>query len=662
MTAFIPRMRLTALLVLVPALCSCGQGELRVIDNETGERSPGIVGPGNEGTSNGTGLTVFEPAANALLTSELVTVKGTVKDASMVVANGKEVEVKDGTFEVTVVIPEGEQTIVVDAMDHVPVFVPIRVDARPPVVTLSSPNRGAFLVKGQTDLIDVKGVATDRVTSVAEVSVNGQIVPVAPDGSFSAQVSPVEGGSILVVEAKDAAGHTGNTTRGVIYGDFAPWTDRVKDGIDMRMQAASMPIMEKSFADALLLSMSQDFATGGGGEVEVKGVSIESVDVDLVPRQGYFDATITIWDMRIDAEVEQEILFITTDVDATITMDRAVVQTQLYITTNPQGGLSTRLEGSDVRLHGFELDLDGIFELVEGFAEDYVEESTLELFEQAVTGGQQSDDGPSILPVDLLGQEEELILYFSRFDIDPGGFGFAGDLAMDVAQGPGVPASPGFFVTSGGAPPTDGFTQMVRFSMADDLINYMLAQIWRSGALNSTDGTGIGEGEEALTAGTFALLVGPAIRDFAEEDTPVVVRTTALLPPVGRFTPDAEHDMEVVMADMMIEFALAPPGEQPKPFATVATSFVVHVDFLLTDGQLTTEVVTTTFSDLAEEPLFDIDDERFETVIGGLVENLPELLGEDTAEPPAPGEALVNGAIEFDGPGRDFMSIYTDVQ
>ena len=116
------------------------------------------------------------------------------------------------------------------------------------------------------------------------------------------------------------------------------------------------------------------------------------------------------------------------------------------------------------------------------------------------------------------------------------------------------------------------------------------------------------------------------------------------------------------MADTMLEFRVLEAGFDPLTFATVAASFLVYVDFVFVDGQLTTEVTTTTVADLDSEPLFDIDDERFEQVIAGLVENLPAALGDETQVDPAPDAALINGAVLFDGAGRDFMSVYTDVQ
>ena len=640
--------------------CACGDGTLSVVDDSEPGRSPGLVEP-DAGASSGTGLTVLSPLSGDLLTSELVQVRGTAIETALVVVNGKEVEVVDGAFEVTVVLPEGDQTIVADGEGHVPVFVPVVVDARAPHIALTSPARGTFLVAGESDVIDVKGIATDTVTRVESVLINGQPVQIGPEGSFAAQVAPQAGGNLVVVEAVDAAGHKGGTTRGVVYGQYAPWTSRVKDGIDMRLQAAAIPIMERGFADALLLSMSTDLGGGGGGEVEVEGVSVESVEVDLIPRQGYFDTTITINQMRIDAVVEQEILFITTDVDATITIDRAIVRTQLYISPNPGGGLTTQMQGSDVQMQGFDLDLDGIFSLVEGFAQDYVEETTLEMFRRAVAGGDAADEGPAQIPVDLLGQSEMMTMYFTRFDIDPAGFGFAGDMAMDVPADPSMPPSPGFLTTPGAPPPNDGFSQMVRFSMADDLFNYMLGTIWNAGLLNSTVADSVGD-EGALTAGTFALLVGSQLLEHASPSASVAVRTSALLPPVARFTPDGPHDMEVVMADTMLEFRVLEAGFDPLTFATVAASFLVYVDCVFVDGQLTTEVTTTTVADLDSEPLFDIDDERFEQVIAGLVENLPAALGDETQVDPAPDAALINGAVLFDGAGRDFMSVYTDVQ
>jgi uncharacterized delta-60 repeat protein len=72
------------------------------------------------------------------------------------------------------------------------------------------------------DTINVAGVATDPTTSVTGVTVNGVLVTVHPDGSFSQAVALVPGSNGLVVVATDAVGNQTTDTRSVTYDQTAP--------------------------------------------------------------------------------------------------------------------------------------------------------------------------------------------------------------------------------------------------------------------------------------------------------------------------------------------------------------------------------------------------------------------------------------------------------
>ena len=84
------------------------------------------------------------------------------------------------------------------------------------------------------------------------------------------------------------------------------------------------------------------------------------------------------------------------------------------------------------------------------------------------------------------------------------------------------------------------------------------------------------------------------------------------------------------------------------------------MDFVVANGKLETLITTSVVSDLAQEPLFDIDDERFETVISGIMSDLPDALGGDAGGEPEPG--LLNPVMVLDGPNQDFLSFYGDLQ
>lgn len=683
--------RLSAVLVLLVALFGCGEGELTLKGNYPGtiasQTGPGGKNAGPTDVRKGDkALSVTQPVPGELLDRGALVVQGTTEGLEKVVVNGTPVEVgEDGTFSQTVKFEEGDQLVAVEAEGLPPVFVPVSVDVNGPIIQIKTPARGAFQIAGQQDTIYVEGAVTDAVTSVETLTLNGQPVTVNPGGTFSAQLTPEYGANIITVESTDAVGHKSSTTRGLVYGQFQPWGELALDGVNARLRADALGVMEKAFADALGGTVGGDLLGGdaSSGDFRVTGMSYESIELDLVPQTGYFDTTIYIHDMVIDVEADQTILgFIPVTITGDIKVRPAEVKTKLYISANGQGGLNIRLDGGDVRLHNFDLNLDGIAGIIDGLIEGVVEDLAQDMFSQAIADidvGDLLGAGGLNIPLELFGQSAALSLYLTQFDIDPGGMTFGADTGLTLRPSPVVPQSPGTLLTPGAAPNVPNIDRMVRFSLGDDLVNGILGNLWNSGALHVEDiGSALGgeEGEDAggglgleLNAQTFALLVGTEILEYGTPDTPVAIKLNPLLPPVATMGgPDGET-MRVVVADMMLEFYLTPADGPPVHFATMSTTMDIGVTLGIVAGELDLGIDMKVIADLTEEPLFDIGDEQFETVIGAIFGQVETLLGEGGLGDLLGGSGLGDGGGELintyvvvDGPNRDYMSFYTDVQ
>jgi hypothetical protein len=678
---------LTALTVLV--LAGCGDGELKLMGNYPGSDAQAAAGNKATGptevTQGGKTLSVTKPAPGELVDRRALIVQGKTDGLEKVTVNGNTIPVDaEGAFSATVQFEEGDQLVAVEAEGLPPVFVPISVDLNGPIIQIKSPARGAFQVAGQRDMIVVEGAVTDAVTAVETITLNGQTVPVSPGGTFSVQVTPEFGANVLTLDATDSAGHKSSTTRGVVYGQFEPWGELAVDGVNTRLRADALGVLEQGFATALAGSVNSDLLGGGqqAGDFRVTGMSFESVELDLVPQNGYFDTTIYIYDLVIDIETRQTIVFIPVTITGDIRVNPAEIRTKLYINENGRGGLDVRLEGGDVSLHNFDLNLDGIAGIIDGLIEGVVEDLAVGLFSEAIAGidvGDLLGAGGISVPLELFGQTAALDLYLNQFDIDPGGLTFAADTGLTLQPSPMVPPSPGTLKTPGAAPNNNNIDRMVRFSIGDDLVNGILGNLWNAGGLHIEDiGSALGgDGADGgggigleLNATTFALLVGPDILEYAPGDTKVGIRLNPLLPPVARMGGADGETMRVIIADMMLEFYLKPEGAAPIHFATMATTLDLGVNMGIVDGELDLGLTVNVIADLVEEPLFDIGDQQFETVIGSIFGSIPDLLGEGglgdllggAGGGASPGGELVNTYVVVDGPNRDFMSFYTDVQ
>jgi len=144
-----------------------------------------------------------------------VDIKGTGEPGATIIidANGKKDEVladSDGLFNYTFVLNKGENTVFATAKDaegnesQSSNVYTITFDDQPPSVEVSSPEDGANFYGSKQRQILVEGKTTDAT----ELTINGRIVVIESDGSFSYAVSLQEGDNNFEVVAKDLAGNT----------------------------------------------------------------------------------------------------------------------------------------------------------------------------------------------------------------------------------------------------------------------------------------------------------------------------------------------------------------------------------------------------------------------------------------------------------------------
>ena len=124
---------------------------------------------------------------------------------------------------------DGAHTISIEASDFdgnaaTAKTVTFTIDTIPPTLTLTNPadelitNDAALVVSGKTDDVTSKPVT---------VTVNGASVAVNSDGSFSKEITLVNGSNTITVVATDKAGKTTTVTRKVTLDTGAPVFEKV---------------------------------------------------------------------------------------------------------------------------------------------------------------------------------------------------------------------------------------------------------------------------------------------------------------------------------------------------------------------------------------------------------------------------------------------------
>ena len=138
--------------------------------------------------------------------------------------NGSEVEVaEDGTFEATLDLAEGENTVTICVADKAgyetskTIVVDYTPDTEDPVIT-------ANVDKGETvyvheDTFKVEGKVVDAGIGIDVVKINGEVVNVAEDGTFSTEIALKKGANEVTIYVADKAGNDVTYTFTVFYSD-----------------------------------------------------------------------------------------------------------------------------------------------------------------------------------------------------------------------------------------------------------------------------------------------------------------------------------------------------------------------------------------------------------------------------------------------------------
>ena len=179
-------------------------------------------------------VTVDSPTSASIVSTAGAVVTGSIDDpgvtTALLILNGaapQQIPVVGGTFSQNITLVPGVNSILVIATDMAgntsPSTSPTTVDFdnTKPRVTITSPtNRAVVKVAGQM----VTGTVEDPSIVQATLLVNGtgQIISIAPDGSFNRTVTLLEGDNTIEVTAADAALNTGTSGVVTVTVDITP--------------------------------------------------------------------------------------------------------------------------------------------------------------------------------------------------------------------------------------------------------------------------------------------------------------------------------------------------------------------------------------------------------------------------------------------------------
>ncbi len=278
-----------------------------------------------------------------------------------------------------------------NAGERLPPLQPEVIENQPGTLVITSPARGdqieaASGSKGPHAPITVRGTG-----ATGALTINGEAVDVAADGSFEAKVTPTVGLNLIVAVDGDARLETP-----FLFGHFAPASETVKQAIaiDVGADAVGAPLPSVSLASVTnlalegrdLIAMLRGQTFGGnnfgvtwsftvtGGTHERPMVHLASSDVGL-------GIDVVAKNLVVDGDLSMVFAGLEYKRPVRITVARTEVMGAAKISVEPQtGALGVEMPDADAYLDGFQFRSDNggfpccVDGIVNGFLHPKVEE------------------------------------------------------------------------------------------------------------------------------------------------------------------------------------------------------------------------------------------------------------------------------------------------
>jgi hypothetical protein len=500
----------------------------------------------------------------------------------------------------------------------------------PLALQVTAPARGSWLA-GPT--IHVEGIVTGGVAPTLTVA-GAEVVP-GPDGHFSAEVPAVGGLNVLVTTAKD--GEVGSQIvkedrRAVLQDADADPTAPIEDGAAVKVSRQGFAQISALLSDYLRNLDLESLARGNlPGNVRLRGLRYDRVEVGLIPQEGRIEVTLAIHGLRVDLEADVDVPVIgDITVAGFVETNPGVVTGHLSASATPEGGLALDLLDSNVDLRGFNYGIDG----VPGFIEDWFNGTVRDLAQDTIRDALNDFVIPSLFDpsalsrtVEVLGHGIDLGILLSRVESHNDGLEIWADTlaAADMSVHQGGAVRP-----LGGQPGLEVVSEL-DVAASVDLASRVLHAAWAAGVLDFT--LDADSGFESPVPLTVAVLAGPLgeVANGIDRTQPLELTLRPLLPPVARLE-KTDHPLVIETGDLLLDIATPNDGL----LVTVSLHFIAKAKFdvqQIADGgqiELSPDLQVEVHADVADSPRGPVRDEALETVIQGLVGALPGLIAQQT--------------------------------
>lgn len=445
-----------------------------------------------------------------------------------------------------------------------------------PALSITEPLPAAWVSAGE---LTVRGEARD----LEGVTVNGQAVELAGDGTYTVSVEATRGITALEATGTDPRGDQWFVRQAVLAGEFAAPGDAVPEGITARVNQGGLDTVLTVASSMItpdlidLSTINPVYSTSAALDLFVLSADIEEIDFSPLygeadPQPDVLQVHIVIPDLFIDMQAYGEAVYIPYDVDASmwataaninglVTVDAidghlAVDMTDVQITFDGWG-YDTSLIPYDLESYLF---VETVQEQVESLLTEQVQEQVPPLLEETLSELELAWD------LELMGRSVSTSAEVADASIDNDGLVVLLDVDVDVESQGNTPYA-GVLAATHEADPTPSHTADMSLALSDDMLNRILFEAWRSELLSLR----LSSDDGSLDPLLLAML-------RAEEGT---ISTRADLPPVA-----LERDGALILQLGELQVFIETPGGELGDYLHVAVTLDVPAEIAVTDGSL----------------------------------------------------------------------------
>ena len=287
---------------------------------------------------------------------------------------------------------------------------PLLIDSSGPGLDVDVPARGTWT---SDDAGTVSGSVNDDWSGVTGLTVNGEDVSIATDGSFSTTVDWDFGLNVVETSATDGDGNTATDTRSVLMGEFLDYGATASGGMLVRLnegsggldelEALGEGLVSATDLDALIPSPVVNYEsescvdlgwfgdycfTWYSARLYITSPSISSTDMEIDPQSsGQLLTSFTVYNPSLNWSADGVVAEISYSGSGTITADSMTVSMLVTPTVSSSGAISATVDTVTVSSSGFDFDFDSwlydaldyigvdLDSLIQGYMEDAIEDA-----------------------------------------------------------------------------------------------------------------------------------------------------------------------------------------------------------------------------------------------------------------------------------------------